>query len=119
MMVNIRCPYCGGEMRYAFNGDTVGTHFLICETCLSRSPAVSFDDDPYAAAMRREKKGEWIESIDEYSDGNVPNVNWYCSVCGEKGINDDNYCPNCGAKMNLTNPRSCPNCGSDMRGERK
>jgi hypothetical protein len=55
-MENPKCPYCGGEMRYAFNGDMVGTHFLICETCLSRSPVVSFDDDPYAAAMKRGKK---------------------------------------------------------------
>ena len=25
--------------------------------------------------------------------------NWKCSVCGEVSLEDCNYCPNCGAKM--------------------
>lgn len=106
-MENPKCPYCGGEMRYAFNGDIIGTHFLICETCLSRSPVVSFNDDPYAAAMKRDRvKGEWIEAQDYLFD----NI-YTCSACGSEFVleagtpkdNEYNFCPNCGAEMKEAN----------------
>ena len=29
--------------------------------------------------------------------------NWKCSVCGGTGLSDSNFCPNCGAKMDLEN----------------
>lgn len=105
-MENPKCPYCGGEMRYAFirNGDIDGTHFLICETCMSRSPAVSFDDDPYAAAMKRDRaKGEWKWNDD--------NGYYYCSECGAVSPREDQD----GEYIDC--PRYCPNCGADMRKE--
>lgn len=116
-MDNPKCPYCGEETLLV-GSKAYGWHY-ICN-CGAASPVASNPDEAYAAAMKRDrKKGKWIERIDEYSDGNVPNVDWYCSVCGEDGINDYNYCPNCGARMNLTNPRLCPSCGADMRREKK
>lgn len=108
-MANPKCPYCGGEMRYAFNGDIVGTHFLLCENCLSRSPVVSFDDDPYAAATKRDRaKGKWILVLE-----GVLSTTYRCSHCGNyfaehsdtlnAGRGDKNYCPNCGAEMKEKN----------------
>ena len=44
-------------------------------------------------------RGEWQERVGEYPDGNVVVADWYCSVCGEYGYNDFNFCPNCGMPM--------------------
>lgn len=35
-------------------------------------------------------------------------VNLHCSVCGKIGwMDEDNYCPNCGAKMDLEGDEKC------------
>lgn len=46
-----------------------------------------------------EKKGKWI-FIGEYTciDGFMNRV-WKCNQCGWKVVDDSNYCPNCGARM--------------------
>lgn len=41
------------------------------------------------------KKYRWIKSISMWWS-----TAYECSICGEAGIKDWNYCPNCGAKMN-------------------
>ncbi len=56
-MENPKCPYCGGEMKYDFNDD-LETHWLYCPKCGARSSVVPYDDDPYAAAMKRDRAGE-------------------------------------------------------------
>ncbi len=47
------------------------------------------------------KTGHWIEVIDEIDS--LGNKTWHheCSICGntDSGWGKDNYCPNCGAKM--------------------
>lgn len=79
-----KCPYCGGEMRYAFNGDIVGTHFFICETCLSRSPAVSFNDDPYAAAVSHEMTArEFVIAHHRMCQSKMECVE--CRICHDDG----------------------------------
>lgn len=40
------------------------------------------------------KKYRWIKSISMWCS-----AAYECSVCGEAGIKDWRYCPNCGAKM--------------------
>ena len=45
------------------------------------------------------KMGHWIEDTDKWGD-EVTTVNGYkCSECGEFNGYNDNFCPNCGAKM--------------------
>lgn len=42
------------------------------------------------------RRGEWVRE-DEYSDL------WVCDQCGFAGEYKDNYCPNCGARMDGDN----------------
>lgn len=43
--------------------------------------------------------GHWIADVDRWGDV-VTTVNGYrCSECGVFNTDKDNYCPNCGAKM--------------------
>ena len=47
------------------------------------------------------KKGEWIDK--KYRWIKSISMWWHsaykCSICGETGLKDWNYCPNCGADM--------------------
>jgi len=48
------------------------------------------------------KHGKWVEQAKVRKDGEVRLVYWQCSLCGcFLGTNTANYCPNCGAKMDL------------------
>ena len=67
------------------------------------------EDEPVTAFFRREEHGHWI-SLTECANEGV-----YCSICKKKVWKSDyawcsqknrnklrsNYCPNCGAKMDL------------------
>ena len=48
------------------------------------------------------KAGHWVRvSIDKYSEHAHY---WYkCDLCGKQHIGDTNFCPNCGAKMEVAN----------------
>lgn len=52
------------------------------------------------------KKGRWIGEGDGYADGYIVYDSWYCSNCDYCYEDDEepdwNYCPNCGAKMEVT-----------------
>lgn len=52
------------------------------------------------------KEGEWIPSMYTYADGTTEHDKdeWYgelyeCSICHYVMIGEENYCPNCGARM--------------------
>lgn len=50
------------------------------------------------------KHGRWVQVIcyEEFDDGFVDRLYECCSVCHEaNGRNTSNYCPNCGALMDL------------------
>lgn len=50
------------------------------------------------------KKGHWIGISDGYADGYPVYDQWECSCCGVIEEDDEptwNYCPNCGAKMEV------------------
>ena len=48
---------------------------------------------------QKSKVGHWIVVIDKWGD-TVTTVNRYrCSECNAFNTDKDNYCPNCGAKM--------------------
>lgn len=46
------------------------------------------------------RHGEWVGlEYDGYANGNPVYNLWECSECGEEVKCKDNYCPNCGARM--------------------
>lgn len=50
--------------------------------------------------------GYWVGTADGYADGELVYDMWECSECGYDADGADekpdwNYCPNCGAKMDL------------------
>ena len=48
------------------------------------------------------KHGHWVEQVKIKKDGKVRLVHWQCFLCGcFLGTNTANYCPNCGARMDL------------------
>lgn len=50
-------------------------------------------------ALKSQKTGHWIADVDKWGDV-VTTINGYkCSECGMFNTDKDNYCPNCGAKM--------------------
>ena len=61
-----------------------------------------------AADVAPVRHGEWQGEGDGYADGDIVLDVWYCSECGyciDDGTDEPyilpNYCPNCGAKMDL------------------
>ena len=74
------------------------------------SVAIDMLDAIPAADVRPVVRGKWIPDYDytEYDfDGSTPlpeprkfQDGWQCSLCGQYSPSaEDNYCPNCGAKM--------------------
>lgn len=54
------------------------------------------------ADVQEVKHGHWIEQAKIKKDREVRLVHWQCSLCGcFLGTNTANYCPACGAKMDL------------------
>ncbi|HII07992.1 MAG TPA: hypothetical protein HA355_00190 [Methanosphaera sp.] len=45
------------------------------------------------------KKGRWVDIVEMDSGGYPFKVGVCCSACGLETLSEDNYCPNCGAKM--------------------
>ena len=45
------------------------------------------------------KRGEWKYIV--YHNGCTPDEDIVCSVCGKSGLDYWNFCPNCGAKMEV------------------
>ena len=49
------------------------------------------------------KTGHWIMTGDHYT-GAYEDINYVkCSCCGEYSLEEGDYCPNCGAKMESEN----------------
>ena len=77
----------------------------ILENLPSASPDIStFSDKLWKIAYERgkeegRKKGEWIEIMDADEFGEPYPCGVRCSECGFCSVNLDNFCPNCGAKM--------------------
>nr|DAP21448.1 MAG TPA: zinc-ribbon containing domain protein [Caudoviricetes sp.] len=54
------------------------------------------------ADVREIRRGRWIEQVKIRKDGKPRLVHWQCSLCGVfLGTNTANFCPHCGAKMDL------------------
>ena len=89
-----------------------------CEDCISRQAVLDCFKkwQPYMATRLldfekelselppvtpRPRAGHWIVDVDRWGDI-VTTVNGYrCSECNNFNTDRDNYCPNCGAKMEV------------------
>ena len=71
--------------------------FEIMDYCENEKLEEALDIAIKALEQSERKKGKWIDSRD---------VSWMCSECGKwldvlQGDVDMNFCPNCGAKMEV------------------
>jgi len=68
----------------------------LCEKAVRNQPS----------AQAERKKGRWVGEGDGYADGSIVLDMWYCSNCDYCYEDDEkpkwNYCPNCGAEMEMT-----------------
>ena len=48
-----------------------------------------------------EKTGKWVDIVEMDSGGYPFKVGVCCSACGFQTLSVDNYCPHCGAKMEV------------------
>ena len=108
------CEECGGKMfpttidqEFHFNGKTIvlkGLNAYKCEDCdevvfekeevkMIERLVQAFDALP-TADVAEVRHGKWIEK--PQADG----LNG-CSICGVMRFGKSNYCPNCGARMDL------------------
>ena len=67
---------------------------------------IYMDNRPNACPLKEQKKGKWLQTVKHYKDDEQEYnyIETTCSVCGVKkriGWTGANYCPNCGAKMEV------------------
>lgn len=100
-----KCPGCGADMRLMLLTSTA-----FCYACMKCGWGSPTGIDPEAAlrmAMRRAapvQHGYWIIPTppDNYTYCKI-----VCSACNQvAGKHQTEYCPRCGAKMDLPRPRS-------------
>lgn len=56
-------------------------------------------NDTPTADVRENVHGEWIKVYDKWGDIVTTVEGYKCSICDYFNTDNDNYCPNCGAKM--------------------
>lgn len=113
------CPFCGSTLFMCVNKyrHDQCTYSVKCSNsacniipftyeCSEETQAIS--DWNKRADADDVKHGEWIEIDNLVIEHGLPTVKgktWRCSICGEARKNrtapDMNFCPNCGAKMDL------------------
>lgn len=98
------CPFCGGQY------ETIKEHPSNCYIkCLSDNFAYFCNQPGSIQHTKNEMKEAWntryeqtctinSETIYAY-EGNPIDEVYKCSECGEPVSLQDNYCPNCGAKV--------------------
>ena len=87
------CAPCKGQ-----GGDLGGDW---CRSCVINSVLEKLREFP-AADVAEVRHGKWVHSEIEDDDWGRIFHEWTCSVCGYSVAHNptgENYCPNCGAKM--------------------
>ena len=104
------CPFCGGRGRIMRAGNNA--YVVRCKECGTQTPRSFIKDwhrNKYIA--QGNDAGAWNHRVDAqaikhgkwkfaFMDA-IYEETYCCSVCGEIGYPEANYCPNCGAKMIL------------------
>lgn len=73
-------------------------HGMISDESMKIYKIILMLDNAPTADVQGVRHGAWRESLsDMFPDG----TDYRCSVCGRTAILDSEYCPNCGAKMDL------------------
>lgn len=73
---------------------------LIDEENIAFVPSVTTAwTDGEAPTYALQKRGKWIEHGEPNAQGQYETWYYHCSLCGQVGIKQYNYCPNCGANM--------------------
>ena len=89
---------CAYENAGVFNADAIRNHL---------KPLLDAVVDTPAADVAEVVHGRWIWN----EEGEIDWEQFYrCSNCGDKEYWESNYCPNCGAKMDLEEERWEMNC---------
>ena len=106
------CPFCGGNATLKHDVTVPGYSYIECESCFTKSPQFyrSFerasDEDAKAFWNRRmadERIGTWkLVGAGKSGKGGI----WICTACGKSPLHTSNYCPNCGAKMEVDNGKT-------------
>jgi len=97
------CPFCGGDaelLEYEFLDKP--QYIIRCESCeCEAEPEVICRDKARAIEIWNNRvnvrKGEWHRP-----DWCGASCLWVCSECGISGYHREKFCPNCGAKMNVS-----------------
>ena len=114
------CPFCGGEALLSHDYEGIGASYVRCEKCGLESIRFikSFEcasDDRAVEFWNRRADADCIRYMDAADVAPVRHGQWrthsdrpdslICSVCNcgfDMWKHDPhNYCPNCGAKMDL------------------
>ena len=82
--------------RIIYAGDVFNS--LIAEKKWSATEAADFVKELRTVDAVEVVHGRWIEEPFVWID-RMEAINRICSVCGWKNVLKNNYCPNCGAKM--------------------
>ena len=88
--------YCAESGDFNCNKDCpMYPNYPKCLTKMDMDAAAAIE----ALQAQLPKRGEWKYIV--YHNGCTPDEDIVCSVCGKSGLDNWNYCPNCGAKMEV------------------
>lgn len=93
------CPFCGGEARHY--APEPPDHHIECRNCCADMGGYETEAEAIKAwNTRYERTCHIVKASRKYvlSDGTELFEDG-CSECNEYLAEDDNYCPNCGAKV--------------------
>ena len=99
-LVNCRC---GGEADVHFIGNTyigefhkfIGKYFICCEECGIKTSI--YNSKKEAIEVWNKAMGEQTAIVKSF--GHPCGTYGYCSNCGGYCVNEEPYCPHCGAKV--------------------
>lgn len=106
-----KCPFCGGEAEMGFRDASA---FVMCTKCLARSRTVVACVDYTAREVAADEwnqrtdqppKARWTrEDVTSYDGETIKNGAAVCGRCKKAFFmptDTFDYCPNCGARMDL------------------
>lgn len=104
MRINIKpCPFCGGVVR-VYAHPVARTVSFVCENCDMDTHFDGIDSIPDAVEEWNKRESS-IDTVDAVKHGRWMTVDWAeprrygCSECHRMVWQLENFCPNCGARM--------------------